>query len=85
MNNIFTKRCYNGPKLRTNSDLKNPSVNTVYKGDDSLRHLGPLIWQIVPEYLKNAKFLEAFKIGIQSWIPNQCPCRLCKEYIPSVG
>ena len=70
---------FNGSILRTSSDLKTSSVNTVYKGDDSLRHLGPLLWQIVPEYLKNAKSLEAFEIGIK------CPCRSCKEYIPGVG
>ena len=85
MEDIFSTRCYSGLKLRSNLDLETPSVNTVYKGDDSLRHLGPLIWKIVPENLKRFTTIEAFKTGIKNWKPYKCPCRLCKEYIPVVG
>ena len=85
MEDIFISRAYNGPILRTNLDLEIPPVNTVYKGDDSLRHLGPLIWQIVPENLRNLNSLQSFKEGIKNWIPYKCPCRLCKEYIPGLG
>ena len=67
-------------------ELEVPRVNTVYKGDDSsLRHLGPLVWQIVPTHLKTSFSLKEFKEGIKNWIPQQCPCRLCKEFVPGLG
>ena len=66
-------------------ELEVPHVNTVYKGDDSLHHLGPLIWQIVPTHLKKSFSLKEFKEGIKNWIPRQCPCRLCKEFVPGLG
>ena len=85
MNDIFTDRNYCGPELRTQADFSIPLVKTVYKGDDWLRHLGPLIWKIVPQELKEAHTLEIFKCGIKKWIPKNCPCRLCKEYIQGLG
>ena len=85
MEDIFSNRRYNGPKLRTNVELKIPFVRTVYKGEDSLRNLGPKIWQIVPENLKELHSLEAFKTCIKSWVPHDCPCRLCKEFVPGLG
>ena len=85
MNDLFSKREYHGPILRKTIELEVPSVNTVYKGDDSLRHLGPLIWQIVPAHLKASFSLTEFKEGIKNWVPRECPCRLCKEFVPGLG
>ena len=67
---IFTNRQYNGPKLRTNAELKIPFVRIVHKGEDSLRNLGPKTWQIFPRNLKKLHTFEAFKKGIKSWIPH---------------
>ena len=49
MNEIFTERRYNGPDLRSQADFYITRVNTVHKGDDLLRYLGPLILNIVPD------------------------------------
>ena len=35
--------------------------------------------------LNNIENLEHFKKEIKTWIPDNCPCRLCKVYIESVG
>ena len=85
MNDIFSHRHYSGPDLRAEIDLEVPFVRSVYKGDDSLRHLGPLLWKTVPEELKNSNTLASFKEGIRKWVPKDCPCRLCKEFIPGLG
>ena len=29
--------------------------------------------------------LLTFKVAIKQWMPNDCPCRLCRTYIPQVG
>ena len=85
MNEIFVENKDNGHELRKKTEFCVPRVNTVYKGDDSLRHLGPLVWKIIPVSLKQCPSLIRFKTEIKKWVPSDCPCRLCKDYIQGVG
>ena len=82
---IFLARNYEGPTLRSQTDFKLPKVNSVYAGTDSLRFLGPKVWDIIPSTLKNITSLETFKREIKKWIPSNCPCRICKSYIQGIG
>jgi hypothetical protein len=61
------------------------NVRTVAWGTESLSHLGPKIWSIIPLKLKKLSSLHKFKNAIRDWKPSNCPCRLCKVYIASVG
>ena len=65
--------------------FKTRNVRTVAYGTETLGHLGPKIWSIVPEELKNANDLNDFKNKIKLWRPQGCPCRLCKTYISEIG
>ena len=82
---IFKIRDYNGPSLRSHSEFTRAISNSVYKGDNSLRSLGPIIWDMVPESIKGAPSLISFKCLIKKWIHSKCPCRLCKDYIQGLG
>ena len=63
-----------------------PYVKTEYMGKLSLRYFGPVVWEIMlPERFKSIKLLENFKKDIKKWVPDNCPCRLCKHYVASVG
>ena len=77
MNNIF--------KLRQVSAFSRPMVKSIYHGTEIISYLRPKIWDIFPERLKNIDNLEHFKKEIKTWKPDNCPCRLCKVYIESVG
>ena len=83
--NIFMERKNNHYNLRNPSYFITPQVNSVYHGTESLSYLGPKIWEIVSEDLKQKKSLNSFKEAIKLWKPNDCPCRLCKIYIDGVG
>ena len=85
MNNIFKLRAEYSYNLRQVSEFSRPMVKSVYHGTESTSYLGPKIWNILPEKLKNIKNLEHFKKEIKTWKPDNCPCRLCKVYIESVG
>ena len=85
MKNLFENRNYEGPRLRSQLDYQVPQINTVNYGENSLRYLGPKIWDIVPKYIKDLESLDKFKLAIKSWVPTNCPCRLCKNYINGVG
>ena len=61
------------------------NVRKVRSGTETLAHLGPKIWKIVPQRAKQAKSLNLFKKDIKKWKPCNCPCRLCKTYIKDLG
>ena len=44
-----------------------------------------VIWNILPDRLKNVNSIEAFKIQIKKWKPENYPRRLCKVYVQNVG
>ena len=81
---IFTQTTqhYN---FRQNRDFRIRSVKSVYHGSESISYLGPKIWEIVPANIKETNSLNSFKIEIHKWLPQSCPCRLCKQYISGVG
>ena len=70
---------------RKNSQFTIPTVRTRYHGSESISFLGPKIWNILPDRLKNANSIEAFKIQIKKWKPENCACRLCKVYVQNVS
>ena len=82
---IFDQRDYCGPSLRSQIDFQRPNNNKVHHGDDSLRSLGPIIWNIVPNEIKCAQTFAKFKELIKRWKPSECPCRLCKTYVKGLG
>ena len=61
-----------------------PSVNFVYHGFESISNLGPKIWNLVPDRLKELNSMNSFKNEIKRWQPEICPCRLYKTYIRCV-
>ena len=58
---------------------------SVHYGLETLRSLGPKIWNILPESIKISETQSLFKRNIKSWIPLKCPCRLCKIFLPGIG
>ena len=83
MSEVFPDRTteYN---LRGNPNLSTRNLHSVHYGTDSLSHLGPKIWNLVPNNIKDSETLNIFKSKIKMWVPEKCPCRLCKTYIPGL-
>ena len=65
--------------------FKTRNIHTVKYGTETLAHLGPKIWALVPESIKNTKSLNDFKTKIKKWKPVRCPCNLCRTYVYGVG
>ena len=70
--------------LRNGSNLLSRNVKTVRYGKESISYLAPQIWNLVPKDIKNSKNLVSFRNKIKLWIPDNCPCALCKTYIKDV-
>ena len=61
------------------------NIRTVTWGFESVSHLGPKIWSLMPISLKKIPLLHRFKKAIRLWKPDMCPCRICKFYLAGVG
>ena len=60
--------------LRSGTHLMNRNIHTVHFGTDT--NLGPKIWKLVPDEIKNASSLLVSKSRIKICTTDNCPCRL---------
>ena len=71
---------------RAESLFYNPSnPKKVNSGLETIRCLGPKIWEMLPTSLKKSSSLSIFKSEIKKWVPKKCPCKLCKIFVPQLG
>lgn len=71
---------------RSKASFRRHNVNKVYKGEKYLRYFGPLVWNtMAPDNLKQITELADLKEKNSAWVPQNCPCRLCKEYVSKAG
>ena len=85
MNEIFALRHQNEYNIRNWTYFDTPKVRTVNHGSESVRYLGPKIWEMIPAYTKELGTIDKFKIAIKIWKPEYCPCRLCIVYLQNKG
>ena len=71
--------------LRQRSQFHIPPVRTVFSGTKSIKFLGPKIWELIPDEMKELESLLEFKRAIKLWKTTSCPCRLCKQYFYGIG
>ena len=75
----------NNYNLRSDNCFRPRRAHTVSYGTESLSVLGPKVWDLVPNVIKESSSLNGFKRKIKKWTPTGCPCRLCKVYIHNLG
>ena len=71
--------------LRSRSELTVPSINTVFKGQNSISYFGSVIWNSIPAELRGINSFQVFKSEIKVWRLTNCFCGLCKNYIENLG
>ena len=82
---IFSCNSRANYNLRYESEFSRPLVKSVLNGTETMSYLGPRIWDLVPLEMKQKESLTAFKKAIKTWNPYNCPCRMCKKYVASIG
>ena len=82
---IFLHKQHSITNSDKNRDFMIRSVKSVYHVSESISYLGPKVWENVSAKIKETNSLNSFKIEIRKWVPQSCPCRLCKQYISGVG
>ena len=71
--------------LPSKPELVVPSVNSVFKGKNSLRYFGSVIWNSLPIEIREDHLILSFLTKIKQWKPITCPCTICKNYIDRFG
>ena len=77
-----TNSSYN---IRNRRTFHSRPIRTVNFESETLLYLAPKIWELTPENFKTLESVASFKTAIKKWKPDNCPCRLCREYIYQVG
>ena len=72
-------------KLRSESELLMPNVNSVFKGQKPISYFRSVIWNSILFELRKACSSQIFRSEIKRWRPTNCPSRLCKSYIGNLG
>ena len=70
--------------LRTTWHFRSRKIRTTH-GIETPFYLGPKLWNLVPYEYRTIESLADFKAKIKNWVPENCPCRLCKTYIHQIG
>ena len=64
--------------LRGTNNLQHYRPNQVTFGSNSLRSLGPQVWNGLPNDMKSAENLDMFKNMLKKWEGPNCKCSVCK-------
>ena len=84
MLDLFTIRdnIYN---LRNFRELYCEKKKTIRYGTETVTYKAAQLWKLLPCDIKISPTLIEFKDRINTWSPHNCPCRLCKTYLKSIG
>ena len=85
MQEVFLVKEQGNYNMENQTGFVIPQVKNANYGLENMRGLGPKIWEILPNDLKNKESVHSFKIAIKRWKPESCPCRLCKTYLENIG
>ena len=64
--------------LRNDYSFKRRRVNSVWHGTKLVSYLGPKIWDLVHNEIKESESLNGFKFKIKRWVPVGCRFRIAK-------
>ena len=84
MDFIFERR-NNTYNLRNFQEFAMKRKRTVKMGLETLKYRSPQLWSILPENLKQINSPVQLKESFRKWDCIDCPCRLCKLYLPNIG
>ena len=71
--------------VRKKTNFKFPKANTTHFGLETVSRMGPIIWNYVPDDMKNAKSLDIFKTQVKCLTFDKYPCKICKQYVQGIG
>ena len=71
--------------LRTQSDFFRNSVNSSKYGLNSIISFAKNVWQMIPIEIRNLKSLKDFGNKTRRSKPDECDCKLWKNFVSNLG
>ena len=71
--------------FRNLQEFQSERKRTVFYGLETISYRAPQLWTIFPEVFKQRNTISLFKSDVRQWIYTECPCRLCKVFVPNLG
>ena len=85
MNETFNFSKSYAYELRCGNCFSKSNIHSAHFGIESIANIAAKIWNKIPNGIKEACFLTVFKSKIKKWVPESCPCRLCKTCVEQMG
>ena len=79
LNPIFMKEIFILNTRNDRNKLYVQSQRTKTYGENSLRSLGPKIWNSLPEHFRQHRTIRSFKELISTWSGPTCNCNMCRH------
>ena len=70
---------------RNRSIFHSRPIRSVTYSSQTLSHLVPKFWELVPTHMKSLQSVASLKSALKKWKLSDCPCCLCRTYIFQVG
>ena len=72
-------------EIRRGNCLSRSNIHSTHFGIESIVNMAAKIWNKIPNEIKEAYSLTAFKNKIKKWVSEGCPCRLFRTYVGQVS
>ena len=84
MNDILTLDENTSYNLRSGVTVTRRNVRTNKFGFETISTIGAVLWRNLPNGIKNSDSLNIFKQRIKQWTTNNCPCKICINFIKNL-
>ena len=85
MNDILTLDENASYNLRSGITVTRRNIRTNKFGFETITTIGAVLWRNLPNDIKNSDSLNTFKQRIKQWTPDNCPCKICRNFIKNLG
>ena len=85
MSDIFSLSENSSYNLRCGVTVNRRNIRTSKFGFETVSTIGAILWNDLPAELKNAESLNIFKQKIKLWSSNDCPCKIYRKFIKTLG
>ena len=85
MNDILTIDQNASCNLRSDVTVTRRITRTSKSGFCTISAIAAVLWGTFPNYIKNSDSLNFFKHKIKQWTPDNCQCKICKNFTKKFG
>ena len=71
--------------LRSGVTVTRRNIRTNKFGFETITTIGAVLWRNLPNDIKNSDSLNIFKHRIKQWTQDNCPFKICRNFIKNLG